>query len=356
MKRFLSLLLPFAIVVSLIPTVLAADDTSVQAAQSLYEMGLFQGTGMNADGTPDFGLDRAPTRTEAVTMLVRLLGKEAEAKAGTWTTPFTDVDEWAKPYVGYAYTNGLTTGTSGTLFGGAGTVDAAQYFTLVLRALGYTSGTDFQWDQPWELSKQIGLTDGRYNGYTGPFNRSDVAVISLCALKVPPKGSSVSLMSALLAAGANIKSTNEQKVDILASYAAGLTARLTGLEQTRQVLELLSSGDYSASYGLVVYKAALQKEQELLITAIDQWNHAIDLCGNYSDTQTMKTYLKELVDLYTPMTSYVITIDNAIAFNESLLNTDTQRSANDEKITAEKNRWVAEKPKGGKVINPELGL
>ncbi|MBE6935640.1 MAG: hypothetical protein E7458_03970, partial [Ruminococcaceae bacterium] len=31
-----------------------------------------------------------------------------EAETETWNTPFTDVDEWAKPYVGYAYANGLT--------------------------------------------------------------------------------------------------------------------------------------------------------------------------------------------------------------------------------------------------------
>ena len=37
------------------------------------------------------------------------------AKAKAWDTPFTDVADWAKPYVGYAYANGLTSGT-GTYF------------------------------------------------------------------------------------------------------------------------------------------------------------------------------------------------------------------------------------------------
>lgn len=53
--------------------------TPQQAAQNLYELGLFNGTGTDTDGNPIFDLDRAPTRHEAVTMLVRLLGKGEEA-------------------------------------------------------------------------------------------------------------------------------------------------------------------------------------------------------------------------------------------------------------------------------------
>ena len=49
------------------------------AADALHTLGLFNGTGSNADGTPIYDLDRTPTRHEAVTMLVRLLGKESDA-------------------------------------------------------------------------------------------------------------------------------------------------------------------------------------------------------------------------------------------------------------------------------------
>lgn len=67
--------------------------------------------GTDSDGAPVFELGRAMTRSEAVTMLVRLLGRENEALSGKWETPFTDVPAWAEPYVGLAYENGLTTGT-----------------------------------------------------------------------------------------------------------------------------------------------------------------------------------------------------------------------------------------------------
>lgn len=166
------------------------------AAKKLYAKGLFQGTGTDGDGNPVFDLDRTPTRAEAVTMLVRLLGKEDEAKAGTWTTPFTDVAEWAKPYVGYAYANGLTTGTGATTFGSNTAVNASQYLTFVLRALGYESGTDFQWDKAWELSDKIGLTSGEYNADTSGFTRGDVAIISYTSLSVKPKPVDYSYLAA----------------------------------------------------------------------------------------------------------------------------------------------------------------
>lgn len=197
MKRFIAAILFVALMCSFVPATFAATSEASEAAQALYDLGLFQGTGNNADGTPNFDLDRTPTRAEAVTMLVRLLGKDAEAKVGTWETPFTDVADWAKPYVGYAYANGLTTGTSDTTFGGDVTVNATQYLTFVLRALGYTSGTDFQWDSAWTKSDEIKLTDGRYNASTASFTRGDVAVISNAALSAEVNGQNTPLSKVL---------------------------------------------------------------------------------------------------------------------------------------------------------------
>ena len=133
MKKWISLFLAVAMLFALSLPVFAAKSE----AQTLHELGLFKGTGTDAAGKPVFDLNRAPTRAEAVTMLVRLLGKEDEALAGDWNTPFIDVADWAKPYVGYAYANGLTAGVSQTRFGSESSVTAAQFLTFVLRALGY---------------------------------------------------------------------------------------------------------------------------------------------------------------------------------------------------------------------------
>lgn len=207
MKRILTLFLTLAMALSLSVPALAVTAEEAQAsAELLYNLNLFRGVGANADGSVDFDLNRAPTRAEAVTMLVRLLGAEDEATAKTWSTPFTDVPDWAKPYVGYAYNKGLTKGMGGNVFGSSSPVTAAQYLTFVLRALGYQDGTDFAWNAPWTLTDKLGITDGTY-GSQSKFLRGDAAVVSESALFAQKKGSGQTLLEALAADGAIKDST-----------------------------------------------------------------------------------------------------------------------------------------------------
>lgn len=201
-RRFVGLLLAVIMVCSMTPTAFAATDDATQAAQALYELGLFRGTGKNADGTPIFDLDKTPTRNQAIIMLVRLLGKEQEALAGTWDIPFTDVTEGMRPYIGYAYANGLTKGTSATTYSGTKPIRANQYVAFVLRALGYESGKDFAVSSPWELSDKIGLTYGTYNAQTSVFVRGDVAIISENALNTKDSTGTSSLLDLLVNAAA----------------------------------------------------------------------------------------------------------------------------------------------------------
>ncbi len=190
MKRFLSFILALVLAASLVPSAFAASDEAVQAANALHTLGLFNGTGTDANGNPIYDLDRAPTREEAITMLIRLMGKEKIAKGYNWDynwgIPFTDVSGWAKPYVGAAYSWGLTSGTSETTFGGKQKVSAMQYLTFVLRALDYEDGTDFQWDKAWKLSDEIGVTSGQYTSDRS-ITRGELAIISAKAVSAPMK-------------------------------------------------------------------------------------------------------------------------------------------------------------------------
>ena len=125
-RKWIAAFLTCVMVFALSVTAFAATPAAT-AAQKLDDLGLFQGMGNNADGTPNYGLDQTPTRAQAVTMLVRLLGKEKEAQNSTYSAPFTDVADWAKPYVNYAYKNGLTNGTSATTFGGNAAIKPTEY-------------------------------------------------------------------------------------------------------------------------------------------------------------------------------------------------------------------------------------
>ena len=223
----------------------AAGAEGEAAADRLYNLGLFKGTGTDAAGEPVYDLDRALTRSEAVTMLVRLMGREQEALGGSWQTPFTDVAAWARPYVGYAYTHGLTRGTSDTLFGGEDPVTAAQYITFVLRALGYDDAAgDFAWDSAWELSDELGLTDGEYGAEnSAQFLRADVALISADALDMQLKGSERTLLESIPLPG-EAEDADDYTVDMSGAIPEELGGRR------------LSAGELAALSGLTPERAA----------------------------------------------------------------------------------------------------
>lgn len=203
MKKLIPLLLALVLVLGLVMSTGAADAVSQEdAAWELYRLGLFKGTGTDEQGFPVFSLDTAPTRVQGVTMLVRLIGGEDKAQKTPWTAPFQDVPDWAKPYVGYAYANGLTNGRSATRFDPNATITATEYLTFVLRSLGYASGEDFAWDSAWTLSDKLGVTDGEYSKQTNrDFVRGDVAQISARALDCAMKDSKTALRDILAEQG-----------------------------------------------------------------------------------------------------------------------------------------------------------
>ena len=156
-----------------------------QAAQALYKLGLFRGVSTASDGTPVFDLESVPTRNQAVIMLVRLLGKEEEALSGKWEIPFKDVPSGSAtaPYIGYAYANGLTRGTSETTYSGTNPVTRNQYLLFLMRAMGYANHTYYSNEMSTAdaefVADKLGLLDGTD---AGRFTRGDVALISNRAL------------------------------------------------------------------------------------------------------------------------------------------------------------------------------
>ncbi len=177
-------------------------------ADSLHEMGLFQGTQNGYD------LDRTPTRAEAAVMLVRLLGKEAEAKALTYTAPFTDLKGWEKPYVQYLYSNGLANGTNRTTFNPT----AQMYAVFLLRALGYSDTADFSYANAIETAREQGIYDtGIINVQN--FLRDDAAAASYTVLSVSPKNSEGTLLDQLVSENAITEADAKRYQRLFSSYA-----------------------------------------------------------------------------------------------------------------------------------------
>lgn len=199
-----------------------------QLARDLKTLGLFQGV-----SDTDFALNRAPTRPEALVMLLRLMGAGVEAQNSTALHPFTDVPDWANAYVGYAYQNGLTNGVSPTEFG-VGQANAQVYLTFVLRALGYTdvNGADFTWDNPFSLAKSVGILPEGVDREN--FLREDVVLVSYAALQTKLKDSEKTLAQKLMENGLFTEDTYEQVYDATAIEQANKNALELTLEEFEQ--------------------------------------------------------------------------------------------------------------------------
>lgn len=194
-KGIISLILMLVISLTMLMPAYATDSGEAAAkAAALKQLGLFQGV-----SDTDFALNRAPTRTEALIMLIRAMGKESEALNGTWSHPFTDVPAWADRYVGYGYEKGLTKGVSAMQFG-TGNAGSDMYLTFMLRALGYDdSAGDFTWDAPDTLAKAVGILPDSVD--TSNFLRADVAIVSWTALEAKIKDGSQTLSQKLMEMG-----------------------------------------------------------------------------------------------------------------------------------------------------------
>ena len=176
----------------------AAKEITPQAlAEELYSLGLLYGednTGKN------FALDRTANRVEGLAMLIRLLGKEEEARAGSWSYSFQDVPKWADPYVGYAYENGLAAGVSSTKYDSDSDTTVYMYLTFVLRALGYSDVEgDFSWKDPYDLAAEAGILPSDVD--QEQFLRADLVLVSVAALGATLKGSEQTLADKLIEDG-----------------------------------------------------------------------------------------------------------------------------------------------------------
>lgn len=197
MKRLLTALVTVLLLSMALAGTASASDFDA-AAEDLSVIGMFRGT------EAGFELDRAPTRSEAAIMLVRLYGAEEKAAAdyaaGVISHPFTDVSAYTSPYVAWLYTNGLTNGITDTTFGSSNACSAQQYTVFLLRALGYRDGTDFEYADALNFAAGKGVTD--LSAFSGTFLRDDLAALTYQALGVDLKDGSAYLLESLVDSGA----------------------------------------------------------------------------------------------------------------------------------------------------------
>ncbi|MEA4993308.1 MAG: hypothetical protein VB060_05645 [Oscillibacter sp.] len=230
-KGILSLALAFTLIFAMLVPASAATGTSADTkAAALKQLGLLQGVSATED---NFELDRAPTRVEALVMLIRALGKDTEAISVGGTHPFTDVPAWADKYIGYAYEKGYTKGSSATMLG-TGAANSDMYLTFMLRALGYSdTAGDFSWDAPDALAKAVGILPDEVD--TENFLRADVALISWAALEADLKGGSQRMAKKLMADGVFTGDEYGKAIDLV-NEAAPTAVSVSTLEALKTAL------------------------------------------------------------------------------------------------------------------------
>ncbi len=199
-RKLTAALLALCLCASLTLPAAAADaaDPDVLKAEALGVMGLFQGSDQG------YELDRAPTRIEAVIMLIRLLGQENEAlySDGGYTHPFVDAPGWegASDYLAYAYSTGLTTGADSTHFDPESTASAQMFATFVLRALGYEDGEQGSvWDN-WQNLLENGVNVPADVDLSN-FLRGDMVSLCYAALDAQVQGAGMTLAEKLVEDG-----------------------------------------------------------------------------------------------------------------------------------------------------------
>jgi len=180
------------------PTPLPIED-EVSVADALFQLGLFVGTGTDADGNPVFELNRQPTRLEALALVIRLMGLQNEAMAYTGNNRFTDVPAWGDRYAAFGYSIGITVGVNEerTLFAPNRQVTSHEFTTFLLRVLGYSEADgDFIFEEAMQKASNIGFFSpfGITRISTDNFLRDHAVHAMANALLTQPKGSNEYLL------------------------------------------------------------------------------------------------------------------------------------------------------------------
>ena len=221
-----------------------ADVTSKQneeAIEVLKTVGIMVG-----DENGKFNPDAKVTRNEMAVVMCNLLDYTVASYKGT--SPFTDVPEWAEPYVAACYTNGITSGYDKVTYGGNDTVTTGQAALMLLKALGYFQySADFGSDWLVETTKNgstAGLFDGVATGAKEALTRNDVAQMVLNALeadlvKAEKNGSDVQVGDIVISGG---KATYDSRTGTDSKYAKIDNTKVDG-KYTIQLGEDLYDGD-----------------------------------------------------------------------------------------------------------------
>ena len=189
LKRALSLLLSSTMVLGMVvmggsaagyQDVDASNDNQ-EAIEVLQAVGIMSGV----DDAGNFDPDGSITRNEMAVVMAHLLNLDYDYYRGVNT--FSDVPDWAAPYVAACVAEGVTAGVGNGLYGGDQKITAAQAGLMVMKALGYFQNQE-DFGSDWQVAtirqaSYINLFDKVNSDAESALTRGQVAQLVLNGLK-----------------------------------------------------------------------------------------------------------------------------------------------------------------------------
>ncbi|MDW7669345.1 MAG: phosphodiester glycosidase family protein [Bacillota bacterium] len=197
-------------------------------SKTLYDLGLFDGV-----STTEFSpnLEGSMNRQEAMKMIVSALGWEPVELENS---PFSDVSNWAKPFVDTAYTRGITLGTAPeqNIFGAKDSVTKVQLLTFYLRALGYES--NYAYNNAERLGEFTGISEN-LSGESKNLKRYDLVAVTYDTLKTRKKGEDITIAEKLASESILNEELAKEKGLIKEKEDQGKTVQYSGNQEIIRV-------------------------------------------------------------------------------------------------------------------------
>ena len=289
LKRALSLALASVMLLGMMVVGTGASYADVTSKHNQEAIEVMQAVGvMTGDDKGNFNPDQKVTRGEMAVVMANLLNLNVKDFIGA-KTPFTDVPEWAVPYVAACYADGITAGISATQYGFNYEVTTAQAALMMMKALGYFQlakdfGSDWQVATVKQGSK-IDLFDGITAGASTAMTRNEVAQIALNTLKatmVETDGTNttVTLPGGIVIDSGDTKYVDVEKVGTKYGAIAGNPADSSN-KQTVQLGEQLFDGKLTLT-------ASASTRDEFGVPA-NEWSYNGTI-GKYANKTPVLTY------------------------------------------------------------------
>ncbi len=258
---------------------------------------------MSGDDDGNFEPDRQLKRDEMAVVMCNLLDLNVKQYGGTH--PFTDVPEWAAPYVEACYTNGIIAGYSSTYFGAEDIVTTAQASLMLMKALGYFQyQRDFNDD--WLLAtvtqgSKIELYDDVDSNVRGAMTRNDVAQLVLNALESGMVEADVSSVLEYVSGDTSITSGATKYNFITKDGSDGYSTAIS----TETATSIGTNQDgYIVELGEKLFNGDLKKDdpwRDDFGRPAVQWNYKSDEIGTYAEkpilTSTKKVTKADMYSL-----------------------------------------------------------